>query len=496
MKRLGRGLAFAAVAAAPWLMGLQFPFLYDDIGMIAENDYLADSANWTQVVSGRTLSDPAVVNGRRPAVLATYFADRALYGLRPAGWRVTSLLLHLGCAGLWVGLLRRLGADDWLALAAGLLFALHPAGVEAVHAPGFRADVLCLLLMLAGLHAFAWARERFVLGLAGGLALGALALLAKETALVLPLLLAVLMGFWPEAFPRERGRRFALVAACGALALGFFALWLVLPTELQAVGGAWNGESLRFPETIWSAPALGARSAGRLLWPWPLNVTPRFAPVVSAGSWRFWAALLFGMGWVGAAWGGRRARPWLALGLAWVVIFFLPVANVLPLLHPVADRYLYPQAAGMALAVAWGVSRLPRPGRGWALAGLAAVCAALLLAGKAEWSGGERLWTKAWQRNPQSATAAVWLGLASEEADDAAAARQWYARAVEANPHQVSGRINWGILEGKAGAWEASERLLREAMEIAPENTKARHNLAVCLEQQGRFEEARGIWNR
>ena len=36
----------------------------------------------------------------------------------------------------------------------------------------------------------------------------------------------------------------------------FFALWLALPTDLQAAGGAWNGESLRFPETLWSAPAL------------------------------------------------------------------------------------------------------------------------------------------------------------------------------------------------------------------------------------------------
>jgi uncharacterized membrane protein (GlpM family) len=50
--------------------------------------------------------------------------------------------------------------------------------------------------------------------------------------------------------------------------------------------------------------------------------------------------------------------------------------NLWPLLHPVADRYLYPLVPGFALAAAWilGASRAagaPRPG---ALAGIYALC--------------------------------------------------------------------------------------------------------------------------
>lgn len=492
MARAWKWLACLAVAASPWLIGLGHPLLYDDIGMIAENEFLAEPANWTQAATGRTLLDPQVVNGRRPAVLATFFLDRAWHGLQPAGWRMTSLLLHLGCAGLWMLLLRRLGAGDFVIAGAGLLFALHPAGVEAVHAPGFRADVLCLLFMLAALHGFLTARRRMVAGMMAGALFSALALLSKETALALPLLLAVLPGLFPQAFPTGR-RAAAAVAVCAAVSAAFFALWAFLPADLQALGGSWNGESLRFPDNLYSLPAVWGRTVRYLLAPWPLNVTPSFEPVRSMASWRFWGGAVLAAGWGWAAWRLRRTRPWLSFGLIWAAALFLPVSNLIPLLHPVADRYLYPMAPGIAVAAAWGLSRWPRPARGAVLALLAALCAGLVVVRIGEWESGERLWTRAYERNPRSATAAVWLGLLREEAGDPAGAREWYARAAEANPREAAAWINWGILEGRQGAWPESERLLRRALDVRPESAKARHNLAVCLERQGRLAEAEAL---
>ena len=199
MNRAWKGALLLAVVAAPWLAGLSAPFLYDDIGMLAENAFLEQPANLGLVLTGRTLADPEVVNGRRPAVLATYFADRALFGLRPAGWRVTSLLLHLGCAALLTGLLWRLTGRAFLAAAAGVLFGLHPALSEAVHAPGFRADVLCLFFVLAALHGFLSARKRAAIFCIGGAVGLVLALLSKETALAAPILLGALMFLFPAA---------------------------------------------------------------------------------------------------------------------------------------------------------------------------------------------------------------------------------------------------------------------------------------------------------
>ena len=176
----------------------------------------------------------------------------------------------------------------------------------------------------------------------------------------------------------------------------FFVLWVASPVALQAAGHFWNGESLRFPETIFSAPALWTRTLRLLLVPWPLNVTPAFTPVTSLASLRFWV----GVGWlVFCLWGIRRAyraAPALALGLLWALIFFLPVANLFPLLHPVADRYFYPIVPGFAIAVAWLLAQQTRAARAVGLAGLLAIYALLISVRLGQWASGERLWTAAY----------------------------------------------------------------------------------------------------
>lgn len=490
MNRAWKWALLLAVVASPWLIGLSFPFLYDDIGMIAENPFLADPANLGKVVTGQTLADPQVVNGRRPAVLATYFIDRALHGLAPAGWRATNLLLHLGCVALFMGLLRRLTGKGFFAAAAGVLFGLHPILAEAVHAPGFRADVLCFFFVLVFLHGMLATGPRAAISRIGGVVALGLALLSKEAALAAPLLLGALMILFPAAFPGERRAQWMRAAICAGIAAGFFALWALLPADLQGAGGAWNGESLRFPETVYSLPALWTRTLRLLLVSWPLNVTPAFEPVASPVSLRFG----LGLGWLAlcgwGAWKARRAAPEISLGLVWMMVFFLPVSNLWPLLHPVADRYFYPIAPGFAVLVAWVLAHQSRRGRTLGLAALAAIYALLLGLRLGQWESAEKLWTTAYFQNTKSAAAATWLGLLREEAGDADGARAFYQAATEANPDAVLAWSNWGILEGRAENWPEAERLLRRVVELRPEGAKGWHDLSVCLAAQGRPEAA------
>ncbi len=490
MKGAWKWVGVLAVAALPWLHGLGFPFVYDDVGMLSENAFLEDPTNAWQVLAGRTLARPEVVNGRRPVVLATYFLDRAVHGLEPAGWRVTSLVLHLGCVGLLMGLAKRLTGISFLAAATGLLFGLHPVQVEVVHAPGFRADLLCLLFVLGYLHSQIGPGGMGAGRRWGGWACLALALLSKETAIAAPLLLGGMMVLFPAAFPAERRGRVGRLVAGGGLAAGFFLLWALLPAELQAAGGSWNGESLRFPGNLWSVPALWMRSLRLLLVPWPLNVAPGFEPVETAVSLRF----AVGLGWMAVcgwgAWRARKAAPAVSLGLGWMAVFFLPVSNLWPLLHPVADRYFYPMVPGFALLAGWVLANQSRRGRGVGLGLLAGIYALLAMMRISQWESAEKLWTSAYFQNPESAVAATWLGLLREEAGDKEGARAFYRAATEANPQAVAAWINWGVLEGRAENWGESERLLRRAVAVRPEEEKGWQNLAVCLAGQGRMEES------
>ncbi len=216
----------------------------------------------------------------------------------------------------------------------------------------------------------------------------------------------------------------------------------------------------------------------------------------SAGSLRF----ILGLAWLGACvWGAgrvRRAAPAVSLGLLWLLVFFLPVSNLWPLLHPVADRYFYPLVPGFAILAAWLLANQSRAARGWGLAALAGVYALLLSLRLGQWQSAEQLWTAAYFQNSNSATAATWLGLLREAAGDPVGARQFYEAAVKVNPRADAAWVNWGILEGRAGAWAESERLLRRAIEVRPEGEKGWRNLAVCLERQGRTAEAQAAAER
>lgn len=486
MKKWIKWCLLAAAMAAPWLYGLRFPFLYDDVGMIAENEFLADGGNAALVLTGRTLADPKVLNGRRPAVLASYFADRALHGLRPAGWRATNLALHLANALLLAALVRRLTGRGTPARLAALLFALHPALVEAVHAPGFRADVLCLFWSLAAFHAWFWAADSSRGGRAGAalrggamLAALALALLSKETALAWPLAAGAVLWLYPRTFARPRAA-WGLAVSAALLAAGFFALWTALPADMQAAAGGWNGESLRPPENLWSVPALWTRTLRLALVPWPLNVTPRFDAVASPADGRFWLGLFWIAVCAVGAWKARRRLPTLAFGLCWMAVWFLPVSNLWPLYHPVADRYLYPVVPGFALLAAWLFEQQPAGARRAGAGAVALLYAVLLVARVWQWRSPEALWSAAYFQNPKSATAATWLGLLAEEQDDPDAAATFYKAATEANPRSVHAWIDWGVLEGRRGNLAEAERLLLTALEISPGNPAASANLALC----------------
>lgn len=495
MKRAIEWLLVALAGCAVWVWGLKGEWVYDDVGMIVENPYLADRANVWAVATGRTVSDGSVLNGRRPVVLLSYFADRAVWGLNAKGWRLSNLAWHLGCAWMLGAMAwRAFGRRRWLAAAAGLLFAIHPLTSEVVHSPGFRADAVCLFWMLAGLHA-AWScagsEERKAAWGWGAAALAGagVALLSKESAVVWPLLAAGLL--WAGGRWGRRG--WALCGAGAAVGALFFAWWGAGGAGMQAVGGgAWNGESLRGAARWFSAPALWARQLRYFAVPWPLNVTPGFEPAEGGGDARVWAGLFWAAVFaLGAAKGGRRTGA-LTLGLLWMGAAFLPVSNLWPLLHPVADRYAYAGVAGFALAAGWVTAGQSVRGRVAGLAMFVLFYGALTAVRLWQWQTPERLWSAAYYQNRQSADAATWLGLLREEAGDAEGAEAFFRAATEANPQAAEGWANLGRLLGQRGECAEAVELLERAAELAPGNRAVLNNLAMarqCAEDARRAAE-------
>jgi hypothetical protein len=189
--------------------------------------FIKDDFGWIQHGSVRSLSQAVSLFSQntgfyRPVAAATFALDWALFGLAPLGYGWTNALLLL-LAGLAIArLARTLGLSPTAGITAAGLWVLNPHGINmALLWMSGRTSLL--LTLFAVLAATALARHRhwqtavFVL----------LALLSKEEAVALPIILLAWAFLLPEAEGTGRDR----LAPRSAAALALFvplAAYLVL----------------------------------------------------------------------------------------------------------------------------------------------------------------------------------------------------------------------------------------------------------------------------
>lgn len=383
-------LTLAALALALYGRSLGWGPVWDDHFFVAGQSFLADSRHLLDVLDPRGLFEVLPVrNAARPMWLGSVLFDRLAFGGSFAALRSSSLLWHAAGAALLAVLAVELGAGPLAARLAAVLFMVHPLHVEAVTIVTFRADLLAFVFSILALilHARAGRRENGLWWNAGSLLAFALALLSKESAACLPLLLILVdaaSGVTPDR------RRWRAYAAFAMLLVGY--LWFRTPRSgytTPAGSDAFTGLRRRVPELFapvsrpnprWSAFAgVGPHDSGevpawsrelaepmvrartliavqgsalrRLLWPRLLQADYAPRPALSWSDPRLWAALA---GWslvLVAAWFLRRGRPLAALGLAWMPAALVPVSGLVWMANMTADRYLYFASGGLCLAL-------------------------------------------------------------------------------------------------------------------------------------------------
>jgi hypothetical protein len=198
VKHLGLTIAMAAVIVIGYFNIAGTYFVSDDFERIAEASH--GSLSYFGTAWDGTTGRPAYY---RPLIVQTYALDYALWGLNPLPYHLVNLFLHwcvsLLVALLTVELLVAAGADRrkafWVGGAAGLAFAAAVRHTEAVSWVSGRADVGAALFSLAALIVYVRFRPienraRHLVWLAAPFY--ALALLCKESALAVPLIVITL----------------------------------------------------------------------------------------------------------------------------------------------------------------------------------------------------------------------------------------------------------------------------------------------------------------
>jgi tetratricopeptide (TPR) repeat protein len=412
-------------------------------------------------------------------------------------WRI--LVLLLGCRRL-----RGTGTDsdgdslplEWAACGGALLFAIHPIQVEPVAwVAGFK-DVLFGLLSLAAI----WFYLRYVdvkmqpgtgrpsytrlqFGLASAVFL--LALLAKPTAVVLPLIVWLLAAWAWQCSWRDQIAGLSLWFIM-ALALGMLTRWVQPGTDLA------------FEPPGWARPLIAGDAVlfylSKLIL--PLRLGPdygRSPQVVLENGWLFVTGLvpLVLAGWL---WFKRKKLAWLVIAAGVFVIGLLPVLGLISFgfqrYSTVADRYVYLSMFGPALALAWGLT-LPKKK-------LAAICAAivlglfLLLSARQipYWQNTVIFFEHALQVNSNSFLAHNNLGFVLAEQGQDAEAINYFNEALRIEPESSVTHLNLGNALERQGKLEEAIQHYNEALRIVPTYARAHTNLGVVLAKKGQYDEA------
>jgi len=500
--RLGT-LAAAALIALAVLAAYhncyRAPFVYDDQSAILDNASIGRL--WPP--GDALLSAPAgtTVAGR-PVANLTLALNHALGGTQVRGYHALNVLIHIAASLALFGVVRRtlagpvlagrFGRDAAaLALAATLLWSLHPLQTECVTYVVQRVESLMGLFYLLTLYCFIRSAEsaRPAGWQAGAVAACALGMATKEVMATAPLVVLLYdrtfaAGTFREAWRRRRGLYIALAAT-----------WL--PLAALAAGTGWSrGGSAGFNAGVsagdyWlTQPEAIARYAGLAVWPRPLvfeygpfrahspaGVLP-FALAVAALAAATVAAL--------------RRRPALGFLGAWFLVILAPSSVVPVATQSMAEHRMYlPLAAAAAAAAVGAYSCAGR--RGLAALGLLAVVLGFLTAGRNEvYASDLNLWTDTVAKRPDNANARNNLGLALFRAGRIPEAIRQYRAALEIQPAYPGVLNNLGNALDLQGSTQEAIGCYEAALRLEPGFAAAHYNLAKALDRTGRTPEAIG----
>ena len=526
----------ALVTIALYWPVTRFDFVnYDDPLYVTENPHVQAGLTWEGLAwaFGRVHGEGTYWH---PLTWVSHMVDCQLYGLKPWGHHLTSVLLHAANAVLVFLVFRRMTGAFWRCVVLAGIFALHPLQVDSVAWVTERKNLLSAFFWLLT----TWAYVRYVQGAtpspgssgtqpstgprpsslyyALSLALFALGLMCKPILVTLPFVL-LLLDYWPlgrmqNAEPSDpqrptrntqhvtrntvHGPRFTLLPLL-VEKVPFFVLAAASSaiTILAHQGLGMMDSASRLPWDLRLENALVSygRYLAKTFWPCRLAV---FYPLPAA--WPMWEVVTCGLILLaisGLVLGTARTRPWLMVGWFWLLGVLVPSSGLIQAgAQAMADRFIYVPVIGVIVAAIWGMHGLAKSGRqqpvALSVAGSAVVvlCAVLTRQQLGYWKDSETLFRHAVEVTENNYVAYDNLGTVLGQKGQLDEAIRQFQEAIRLKPDHANAHCNLGIALDKKGQTDEAIRQFQEAIRLKPDHANAHCNLGSALEKKGQMDEA------
>lgn len=346
-------------------------FVGDDDMLVVNNSFYDSWSNFPKLFNPSYITESDDVFNKdtyshtgsiayRPVLSLSFFIDNWLWQRNPFGYHVHNLLLHILNSVLVYFVLFLILKDLPLALFTSILFAAHPFKSEAVCAIGYRADILASFFFLSAFLAHIGrdrargAMREIVVFLSHAALL--LAVFAKESAVVfVGLLMAYDLLVKKETVTGVLKHCYGRYAGYILVTLFYLYIYLYVFRNSTLDNARLLGGNV-FTH-VSSAVNIFVQYLTGFILPGTVKVLPPLYAPPLAG-YAAWVGLIL---FIFLTYQVFRKEKTAVFFIAWFLIALVPVANIIPLINPMAYRFLYLPSVGF-LAVAailltkWGVA--------------------------------------------------------------------------------------------------------------------------------------------
>lgn len=482
-KKLTVFLLILILALIAYSNSLFCGFTYDDISVIEENSFITKLSNIQYLLNDGYFNNSAE-KSYRPLATLTYMIDYAMWGENPFGYHLHNLILHIASALMIFLLGSMLIKDRTVTMIATLLFTCHPLMTESVCSVSFREDLLSAFFVLSALFTYLLYRQSGKMyWITLSLATYLLSLLSKEMGLAFIPIITVF-----ELFRRKKEKTLLTAAVGIAIVTAIFLLirfvWMKNPDD-SYVSSRFN--FIVFAKTMFTYLQL---------YFFPIKLRILYYDTELFNHWKdaILCITAFLVGTIGFFNLKTKNKKIGFLFMSISVAGFLPVMNIYPIRHVVAERYTYLPAFGIFLFIALLLKDNLRRYKTKFLAIIVIISVSLFsartIARNSIWTDNLSLWSSTAKNNPWLSEAFYSLAHAYQSRKDIDNAIITYKKAIQLNPNYFDAFVNLGRAYVERGIVNAGIKQYLRAMKLDSSSPIVRYNLGLAYDKVNQQEKA------
>lgn len=488
-------------------------FTYDDKFILSENRAFQSQKNLAFLFS-RNYFNITQEFSYRPVLTLSYFISYKFFGLNSLPYHIENILLHtivsLLCYFIFLGFFR----NQLISLISTLLFVVHPVNSEVVNSIGYREDALSTLFFLASFLCFTGIIRRgispdtelivkknrncfignmkqiFLLISANLFFL--LGLFSKENCVMLPILLFLYITLFSFGYEDRKYLKFVQLWLTSLIILVFYLIirfWIIkypVESKFNYIGG-----SLFI--SLLTTTVILVKYLLLIIFPMKLSVDYPISPISSLFNVQFLISLLviiLMLFVIFRLWKRNREASFF---LAWFFITLIPTMNLVPILNPMAERYLYLPLIGICGFIGSLLITLEKKNQRLSLIFLLIIIFLFMLRTfirNFDWRNDIILAKKTIQTMPNSAKSHYNLGCYYLSANVLSQAEEEFQKAIEIDKNFVPAYNNLGVIYMKLSQRNKALEYFFKALDIEPTYIKAAFGIGNVYYNIGEYNKA------